>query len=71
MTIPYDLSNLGSFKMWKALSDYHGTEALSHLGLKIWSLVSHEISPSLGDSKSKNDLDQIVSAGYAKNVYVK
>lgn len=57
--------------MWKALSDYHGTEALSHLGLKIWSLVSQEIRLSFGDFKSKTRLDQIVSPSHAKNVYVR
>ena len=51
---PYNLRNPDSFKMRKVLSFYNGTEALFHLGPKVWSLVPHEIqqSVSFGDFKS-------------------
>ena len=44
-----------NFKMRKVYLFYNGTETLSHLGPKIWSLVPLEIkqSVSLGDFKSK------------------
>ena len=50
---PHNLPNPVSFKMQKFHSVYHGTETLTHLGPKIWSLVLHEIrqSVSLGDFK--------------------
>ena len=54
---------------------YNGTETLSHLGQKRWSLPPHEIRPSAsrGDFKSKikNVLHKIVPADYAKNIYKK
>ena len=52
------------FQMRKTHSVYNGTETLSRLGPKIWSLVTQEIrqSVSLDDlnQKSKNALHSIV-----------
>ena len=61
--------------MRKVYLVYNGTETLSRLGPKIWSLVPQEIRQfvSLGDFKSKikNGLHLTVPAGYAKNIYIK
>ena len=38
----YNLRNPVSFKMRKVYLVYNGTETLSHLGPKIWSLVPKE-----------------------------
>ena len=50
---PYNLCNAVSFRIEKVYSVYNDTESLSHLGLKIWSLVAQEIrqSVSLSDFK--------------------
>ena len=52
---PYNLRNPTSFKIQKVYSVYNGTVTLSHLELKIWSLVPQEIrlSVALGSFKSK------------------
>ena len=52
---PYNLRNPVSFKMRKVYSVYNGTEILSHLREKIWSIVPQETrqSVSLGDFTSK------------------
>ena len=71
-----NLSNPVSFKMRKTDSIYNGTETLSHLGPKIWSLVPYEIRDSLYhlvilNQKSKNKLHLIVPADYAENIYIR
>ena len=52
---PCNLRNPTSFKIQKVYSVYNGTVTLSHLELKIWSLVPQEIrlSVALGSFKSK------------------
>ena len=54
---------------------YNGTETLSHLVPKIWSLEPQEIRQSASlcnflNQKSKNGLHIIVPADYTKNNYI-
>ena len=58
---PYNLRNPVSFKLHKVHLVFNGVETLSHLGPNIWSFAPREIkqSVSLGDSKSKSEMDSI------------
>lgn len=68
---PYNLHN-PIFKMRRVQLVYRTTETLSHLELKLWSLVSHEksLSVSLADFKSKttNRTPSNCLARYAKGL---